>query len=254
MKVAPARLWILAARDRPVAVVIRRGPTKVFRTLAWNTETDEITNGGTLNGLFYPTRCDVSFDGKYWVYLGSGGSDMVNAVSEVPRLEPIVSWRNAGSWYGGGFFNGERSILRPPEFSPLGALFSMYSPAEGDRRSEFKIGRLGVGKNILHLRLQRDGWENMGNRWWRRPTPVHPRLLLVNEGFIPGKGETFRFEVESAKLAFNEGIHWATWDCLGQLLVARRGILERYRLQDLADMSPTFSLDLNNSEGEAPQK
>jgi hypothetical protein len=43
----------------------------------------------------------------------------------------------------------------------------------------------------------------------------------------------------------NRDVFRATYDSWGQLLVARRGWLERYTLEDIATRKPSFRFDLN---------
>jgi hypothetical protein len=45
----PARIHVPVARDAPVGLVIRRGPSKCVATLQWNRGTDEFVLGQSLN-------------------------------------------------------------------------------------------------------------------------------------------------------------------------------------------------------------
>ena len=64
----PARLHVILAREAPLAVVIRRGPAKQVCTVLWNRRTDEFTLGQWLKGRIYEDRCDLSPDGRYFIY------------------------------------------------------------------------------------------------------------------------------------------------------------------------------------------
>lgn len=52
----PARIHILLARDEPIAVVIRRGPSKQVCTLLWNRRDDTFTLDQWLKGRIYEHR------------------------------------------------------------------------------------------------------------------------------------------------------------------------------------------------------
>jgi len=58
-------------------------------------------------------------------------------------------------------------------------------------------------------------------------------------------GDTFEFRLEGSNL-LNPEVDWATWDAKGDLLVARRGAIERYSLAALKSGVPDFSLDLEH--------
>jgi hypothetical protein len=58
-------------------------------------------------------------------------------------------------------------------------------------------------------------------------------------------GYTFEFRIEGSDLLDPE-VDWATWDAKGDLLVARRGTIQRYTLDGLKDRSPDFSIDLES--------
>lgn len=55
----PPRLHLLVARDAPKILIIRRGPSKVFHLIAWNTETDEFEQGSWFRGRLYEYRSDL---------------------------------------------------------------------------------------------------------------------------------------------------------------------------------------------------
>lgn len=64
----PCRISLVFAREAAVAVVLRRGPSKLVKVLKWSTGDDEIEDGQWLRGGIYEERCDLSPDGKLFVY------------------------------------------------------------------------------------------------------------------------------------------------------------------------------------------
>src|SRR5512137_1328983 len=91
----PARLHVILAREAPLALVIRRGPAKQVCTILWNRRTDEFTLGQWLKGRIYEDRCDLSPDGRYFIYFAFGGRPQRQykawtAVSRAPWLKAIA--------------------------------------------------------------------------------------------------------------------------------------------------------------------
>src|SRR5215212_10102385 len=98
----PCRLHVYLARDAPLAVVLRRGPTAWARLSLWHTDTDAIEHGQWMTGRVYERRCDVSADGALFA-------------SFIQRLSgPAPAGQKADSWL---------AISRPPWFTALALWF-----------------------------------------------------------------------------------------------------------------------------------
>jgi hypothetical protein len=68
-----------------------------------------VKEGSWFRGKLYPLRCDVSFDGKFMVYLAMGASGKTwNGVCRAPWLTTFLDVENMGTWYGGDYFAGPR--------------------------------------------------------------------------------------------------------------------------------------------------
>jgi hypothetical protein len=88
------RLAVLFARDEPRAVILRRGPKRHFRLIAWNTETDEFTPGQWMKGVI--RLFDLSPDGSkliYWAAQYHARAPRPIAPSVVP-YEPLATGLN----------------------------------------------------------------------------------------------------------------------------------------------------------------
>jgi len=111
----PARLNVILAREASLAVVIRRGPAKQVCTILWNRRTDEFTLGQWLKGRIYEDRCDLSPDGRYFIYFAFDGrshrepAKAWTAVSCAPWLKAIALYSKGSTWGGGGMFTGPRT-------------------------------------------------------------------------------------------------------------------------------------------------
>jgi len=114
--VAP-RLFVIPARDAPVAAVFRRGPSDWCQVLRWRTDRDEVDDGAWFRGRLYEAKCDVSPDGELLVVaafqgsrLGTGYTDSWTAVSRLPWLHALALWPVGTTYGGGGRFTGPRSL------------------------------------------------------------------------------------------------------------------------------------------------
>ena len=115
----PCRLFVIQARDVPVAAVLRRGPSRWYQVIRWDTNDDEFTDGAWFKGRIYEERCDLSPDGELLICFCHGGrirpgyTDSWTTVSRLPWLSALALWP-AGTTYGGGgrFVENRKLILR----------------------------------------------------------------------------------------------------------------------------------------------
>jgi hypothetical protein len=63
-----ARIHVLLAREEPLGVVIRRGPSKQVCTVQWDRRDDDFQVGQWLRGRIYERRSDLYPDGKHLIY------------------------------------------------------------------------------------------------------------------------------------------------------------------------------------------
>lgn len=164
----------ILAREAPVAVVFRRGPTKLTQQLVWNLETDEVTPGQWIRGRVYTRRCDLSADGKLLVvactnYSASrrpnqtGGESWAHqgwtAVSRPPFFTALALWFSGGAWNGGGLWEKPRQL----------AVNNFYHHWETIQEPNgFAVRNLGLSPSedspifdmLLHLR----GWQRKSSK------------------------------------------------------------------------------------------
>ena len=150
----PPRLFVLMRPETDRAVVLRQGPSKVFCTLGWNLATDEVVVGQWCKHKIYVERCDISSDGKYFVYFALDGkwqseaAGAWTALSLAPYLKAIKLWPCGSTWGGGGLLLKHRDQL------PKG-------------RSWEDLEKIACGDRLMHHammpeRLIRDGWCSAG--------------------------------------------------------------------------------------------
>ena len=119
------RLHLYFASENATAVVLRQGPKKLNRLILWNRDTDEFVDGQWLKHAVYPERCDLSPDGRYFLYFALNGkwsSDTkgsYTALSAPPFFTALSLFPVGDTWAGGGAFvnnayflaDGEKDIL-----------------------------------------------------------------------------------------------------------------------------------------------
>jgi hypothetical protein len=115
---ADPRLFVIMAADAPIAIVIRRGPAAWAQLTLWRTDDDTFTEGAWFRGRIYAEKCDLSPDGKLFVYsafkgsrLGTSTTQSWTAVSRPPWLQALALWPMGTTYGGGGRFDGERRLI-----------------------------------------------------------------------------------------------------------------------------------------------
>lgn len=276
------RLHILTARTEPLAVILRRGPSEWFHVLSYHTDTDELVHGAWFRGQIYRFRCDLSDDGRYMVVFAMGPRDRTrSAVCEPPFLTPLAEWSThlSTTYYGGGIWLSDRRLavnIGENVESGAGQPFTpdILAPSK-DHALQFVIhdssalhprGNIwGESEGVLYPRLQRDGWVRQGTfgedrkvegkdyevrhegdaGWSTKPSGQRPMLRMYYRGYFAKQGRRFEFQIPDYPAVLTPEVEWATWDCLNNLLVARRGCIERWAPADLARGAPSFTADLS---------
>lgn len=111
------RLFVIPARDEPVALILRRGPSEWYHLILWETRRDTFTHGAWIKGRIYEEKCDLATDGRlfiYFVHQGSRGETEFThawtAISRPPWLHALVVWPQGTTYGGGGKFTGPRTL------------------------------------------------------------------------------------------------------------------------------------------------
>lgn len=236
----PARLHVLLARDAKVGLVIRRGPSKSVCTVLWDRKRNEFKLGQWMRGRIYERRCDLSPDGKHFIYFAMNGrwqsetKGSWTAISRVPCLKAVNLFAKGDCWHGGGMFLSDREFW----------LNDGYGHAELKNSSQLRRNINGQPKDyfggecltIYYNRLQRDGWkmsdeEYQGATLFEKKLPrgwLLRKLAFSEIGAPPGRGcywdaHELRHESTHTILAFPE---WEWADVVdGRLIFASEGRL-----------------------------
>lgn len=68
---APPRIYGILAREAPVGVLFRRGPSDWVQIIRWDLSNDTFEEGHWFHGRIYEQRGDLSPDGKYMIYFAA---------------------------------------------------------------------------------------------------------------------------------------------------------------------------------------
>jgi hypothetical protein len=254
MTPSQCRLSVLRARDAPVAVVLRRGPSKQTLVVRWNLARNTFEEGQWFAGRIYPERCDLSPDGAWFVYFAAkfkGPIPTYTALSRPPWLTAHALWPETGTWGGGGAFTDAHTLLLNRVGGPLDSALPAPVPVG------LTVGRLlDAPPSLDPERDLRLGWTRspipppdprsppvaptypmkVPTRL-RRPNPRHRGLALehITWGFhhrdAPWRIRSYHLVSDGPRPGRTlDDVDWADWLDDGGLVYTRRGAL--YALRD----------------------
>jgi hypothetical protein len=225
---------VLLAKQANVGVILRRGPTAWWRVTLWDTKRDRFEGGQWFRGRIYPEKCDVSPDGKLFVYFAGkfnrrsedkGYQDTWTAVSRPPYLTALALWPIGDTWGGEGVFLDNRTVLvtasrHHPDHPPGPLRVLEYCALEaGDPRRAAVPGSAS-------------GWEEgpapRARMRWPLASKVCGDLMLGREiacqQFCPSRSPCIYtlYRSDGEPLDTFEA-HWADWDRQGRLVATAGG-------------------------------
>lgn len=258
---SPCRLFVYLARDAPIGVILRRGPSAWARLSLWHTDTDTFEHGQWLRARVFERRSDLSPDGSLFVCFvrKTEGRTLPNrdtwvAVSRPPWFTALALWFVGGTYHTGGFF---------PDRQTLWPGFTTESPDEGVLpgwlRPSGPLPPYVDGTNnwtdrtVWFNRLLRDGWarvERSAPETWERRNPTGDLTLvmtLLSEADFAAYGGPhvveYAVRVEPTGDVIPLGrATWADWDQQGRLILAQQGRLLHWQppnaQHEIADFNP----------------
>ncbi len=147
-----------------MGLVIRRGPSKQVATFRWNRDTDEFQLGQWLKGRIYERRCDISPDGKYWVYFAMNGKRNTEtkgswtAVSKTPYLKALALFGKGDCWYGGGLWINANTYCLNESFVSKHFLIRDCNLVRRNKTRQISHRFGGECPGLYYPRLALDGW------------------------------------------------------------------------------------------------
>ncbi len=105
-------LFVILARERNTAIIIRRGPSKWYHLIRWDTNDDVFEHGAWIKGRIYEEKCDLSPDCRYFLYFFLPGTRIDDptlgtcwtAISRAPWMYALTLWPENTTYGGGGRF------------------------------------------------------------------------------------------------------------------------------------------------------
>lgn len=104
------RLHLFFARDVHKAVILRQGPTQVWRMILWDRRDDTFLDGQWTRQRVYPERCALSPDARHFIYFmldghwDHDGKGAYTALSQPPYWTALALFPVGHTWWGGGRF------------------------------------------------------------------------------------------------------------------------------------------------------
>ena len=109
-----ARVEAIIARNAAVAVILRRGPSRLVRMLKWNLRSDKIEEGQWIEAGIPVTRCDVSPNGDLvacFVASYRRRPGTWTAISRPPYFTALAVWPKATAGAAAGSFVSDARFL-----------------------------------------------------------------------------------------------------------------------------------------------
>lgn len=268
------RLYVLLAREAPVAAVFRRGPSMQVLLLKWYLDRDVFEEGQWLKGRIYERRCDLSPRGEKLIYFAANFKKPYYswiAISRPPYLTALALWPVGDTFTGGGLFNREDEINFDEERAraslaegfELPSWLKFQPPTKSFTLAEHAMGA---------ARLKRDGWEltQKGEEWWWKPgsnltvtadpptiwSRHHPEepyilhMILRGHGEPNGPWEIVEHEIVHLETGEKQELgrtDWADWDpYTGDLLFAQEGRLFRQPFGEEGPLPAVELIDLRD--------
>ncbi len=269
----PARLFVLLAREAPVGVILRRGPSKWVQLIKWNTESDTFEAGQWFRGRVFEYSGDLSPDGRLFFYIAHKRdnqqdrpdySDGWMAVSKPPYFTALALWPIKAQPDGHFIDNSTlqlygRSNPHPDHLpselnvvndNPDGFTSFPYHDAFLAHHGWTPTGLFSNDGNNEHLSWA--GYDREKIRWVKNLPSSHIRAQW--RGFrvnIPGGAlNHFNYTFVSNNQDFAlQGANWADFDQQGRLVLAKDGKIFSAEIQNNA-LQLTELADFNANQHE----
>jgi hypothetical protein len=242
---AHCNLSVVFARQAPVAVILRRGPTLRVQQILWNTADDTFEEGHWFHGRVHANRCDVSPDGNYFIYFATKYSARQGAkpagctwtaVSRPPWYTALALWTNGNTTYfGGGAFKDNNTILinqAPQCEGNAPTIVDVDIP----KKIKIEYTKIPFGESMEIAAFERSGWK------WIKLTDTRAfGCQEIKDGSIREKtSRDNKYKIVALRVDRDDAFEiidmgnseaialdadWADWDQRGRLVFTRRGLL-----------------------------
>ncbi len=183
------RLHLFFARENSRAVILRQGPSKVFRMTLWDRATNRFEDGQWLKQKVYVERCDLSPDGRHFIYFALNGDwggeteGAYTAISRPPYFTALALFPEGNTWGGGGRFLDNALYIADGGPDIIGAdegLVRLFRSEpdkacpSGLRKADGTCVRMGKAKTALAVASEKPAdpalarYDTQGGRLYRR--------------------------------------------------------------------------------------
>ena len=251
MRAAP-RLFGIPASDARIVAIIRRGPSEWTHVGSWDLNTDTYTPGGWLRGVIYPQKCDLSPDGRWFVYsaLKPGAKwdagEVYEAVSRLPWLHALAAWGSGTTYTRGMHFAEAGDDPGLPSVGDAGPAVARFGLA-WSRSVQFAVERRGGWEESVDTPPREAGgpWDEkravtMTKSHGARSLTVSGRYAAFRTGDPEDGPAVYTLADDVAERTLDA--QWAEWDSSGDVVIATPGgRLQRLgvsgNVKDVADLS-----------------
>jgi hypothetical protein len=148
VSVPTLRLHLFFAQEAPLAVILRQGPSKLFRMILWHTDSNRFEDGQWLKQKVYVEWCDLSPDGQHFLYFtlnGDWGGETRGSYTVLcrpPYFTALALFPLGDTWSGGGQFLDSRRYIADGDTDIIGR-------AEGmERVDQMALKREAANRNM----------------------------------------------------------------------------------------------------------
>jgi hypothetical protein len=225
---APCRLSVILAREAPVGVIFRRGPSRHVELIKWHTDTDAFERGQWFKGRIDEYYADLSPDGSHLVYHAAKQViwESWTAISRPPWLTAVAFWPGTGSAayfgvWGGGLFLDNQTVWISPHSVKL-------SSPEVRQPTELVV-RTEPSYYIYTTRLERSGWRakpDIQTHIYEKDEPLGTRTMVEACRKCYDHLRIDRYTLidrQSGREIPIQEAFWADWDQQGRLVFTRHG-------------------------------
>lgn len=231
-------VYVLPACQSPLALVIRRGPSKTWHFMLWNRDTGALIPGSWFDGMIYPSRCDLSPRGDMMAivaYRGTASPHAWTALCRPPFVKALTFWPQDSAKVGGAMFDGRSPVLW------LNLDVELAKP-QANERTSLEYGYLEPEQpapgNAID-RLERDGWKRQKGsadpiKFLKRAPKSAASILLefhgteadlLADGALFDNGKCRYALVEGESVHRLDDASWVGWNSRGELCIAQHGSL-----------------------------
>jgi len=205
----------------------------------------------------FPRRCDLSADGKLFLYYLSGGIDgryrVFGGISRTSWLHPLASWDEHDTWGRGSCFVTASTLHTWGETRDVDLSTTRVTVQKNDVVSFVNERRRGWAEAPdCPPRGVDDHWDEKRSVILEKESPSHAGVLrLVGgpyqpEGGMDGRAPAFEIQLRPGGRRKLGDVAWADWDHRGRLLVATKDGFLRAESIEGGEQTVVEEHDLSN--------